>query len=116
VSDPTLSYVVGGASLAAIGVGVLFGLRAQDLDRKSRPSCPSDCFTRESAGLNDSARTSALVANISYGVGAVGLLTTAYLWFVTRSSSESASEPTSRFQVGASLMARQGRVSVSGSF
>jgi hypothetical protein len=78
--------------------------------------CPSDCRTTQGANQNEAARTSALVANISYGVGAAALLTSAYLFFTAGSSSESAAQQASGLQVGGNVRQDEGFVSVSGAF
>jgi hypothetical protein len=114
--DRTASYLLGGVGVAAIGVGVVFGLRASDKDEQAKSDCPSSCVTPEAADLNESARTSALIANISYGVGAAALLTGAYLWFFTGSGSESVASDATGLGFGASLGPNEGRVSITGSF
>jgi hypothetical protein len=126
-ADRTPAYVVGGAGVLALGVGVAFGLRASDKESDAKAGCPSGCVTREAADLNASARSSALIANISYGVGVAALATGAYLFF-SSGSSESASAPGGRgiaqagtgdtrgLDVGVSWGASEGRVSLSGSF
>jgi tetratricopeptide (TPR) repeat protein len=114
--DRTASYVLGGLGVAAIGVGVVFGLRASDKDEQAKAGCPSNCITQKAADLNESARTSALIANISYSVGAVALLSSAYLWFFTGSSSESVALDANGLGLGASLGPNEGVVSITGSF
>ena len=114
--DHTASYLLGGAGIVAIRVGAVFGLRAADKDEESKNDCPSDCITPKAADLNESARNSALIANISYGVGAAALLTSACLWFFSGSGSESAARDTSGLGFDASLGTSHGFVSVTGSF
>ncbi|MEY4548423.1 MAG: hypothetical protein RL685_4618 [Pseudomonadota bacterium] len=109
-------YLLGGVGAVAIGVGAIFGVRASDKDDKSKLVCPSDCRTTQGANQNEAARTSALVANISYGVGAAALLTSAYLFFTAGSSSESAAQQASGLQVGGNVRQDEGFVSVSGAF
>ncbi|MEY2931457.1 MAG: hypothetical protein RL033_2206, partial [Pseudomonadota bacterium] len=75
--DLTPVYLLGGVGAVAIGVGAIFGVRASDKDDEAKPFCPSDCRSVDAANANEAARTSALVANISYGVGAAALLTSA---------------------------------------
>lgn len=108
-------YLLGGVGVAAIGVGVIFGLRASSLDDDAKQGCPSDCYTRSAADDNEAARTSALVANISYGVGAAAVLTSAYLYF-TAGSSAASSARQSGLQLGGDLQRGGGFVSLSGSF
>jgi serine/threonine-protein kinase len=122
--DRTASYIVGGAGLVAIGVGVAFGLRASDKDDESKAGCPSGCITRASADLNQQARTAATIANLSYAVGAVALATGAYLFFTAGSGSEAAARvpagPGAGFVSGvtfeANLIPGAGQVSLSGRF
>jgi hypothetical protein len=114
--DLTPVYLLGGVGAVAIGVGAIFGVRASDKDDEAKPFCPSDCRSVDAANANEAARTSALVANISYGVGAAALLTSAYLFFTAGSSSESASQQTSGLQLGGNVRSGEGFVSVSGGF
>jgi tetratricopeptide (TPR) repeat protein len=88
--DRAPAYLLGGAGVLALGVGVVFGLRAADKDSDAKVGCPSGCLTREAADLNASARSAALIANISYGVGVAALATGAYLFF-SSGSADSAS-------------------------
>jgi tetratricopeptide (TPR) repeat protein len=120
--DRTASYIVGGAGVVAIGIGVAFGLRASDKDDESKAGCPSGCITRAAADLNQQARTAATIANISYAVGALALATSAYLFFSAGSGSETAARlPSgSGFVSGvsfdANLIPGAGQVSLSGQF
>jgi hypothetical protein len=98
--DHTLAFVVGGAGLAAIGVGVIFGVRAADKDEESKADCPSSCSTEEGAELNQSARTSALVSNISYGVGIAAIATSIYLYFSASPSSGAGKTASTGLQLG----------------
>jgi hypothetical protein len=120
--DRTAAYVVGGAGLVAIGVGVAFGLRASDKEDASKAGCPSGCITQEAADLNQQARTAATIANISYAVGLAALATGAYLFFTAGSGSETAASlPTSSGFVSgvtfdANVLPGAGQVSLSGRF
>jgi tetratricopeptide (TPR) repeat protein len=122
--DHTLAYVLGGAGVVALGVGVVFGLRASDKDEQAKADCPSGCLTEEAADLNASARTSALIANISYGVGVAALATGAYLFFSAGSASSAGGSSTAHsgaatprgLDVGVGWGPSEGRVSLSGSF
>lgn len=87
--DHSLSYIVGGAGVVGIGLGIGFGVRAADKDSASKPACPSGCVTRAAAEQNRSARTSAVIANVSYGLGAAALVTGVVLYFTTGSNAES---------------------------
>jgi hypothetical protein len=109
-------YLLGGVGAVALGVGAIFGVRAADKDDQAKPFCPSDCRTTTAANANEAARTSALVANISYGVGAAALLTSAYLFFTASYRSESAAHEPSRLQLGGGMRGGEGFVSVSGDF
>jgi hypothetical protein len=114
--DHTLAFVVGGAGLAAIGVGVIFGVRAADKEDESKADCPSSCLTEEGAELNESARTSALVSNISYGVGVAALATSVYLYFSAGPSSDVAKATSPGLRLSGNLGPGTGLVSLSGGF
>ncbi len=109
-------YLLGGVGVAALGAGVIFGLHASSKDDEARPYCPSGCYTRDAADDNEAARTAALVANISYAVGAAALLTSAYLFFTASSSSESTAQQAPPLLLGGNLNQGGGFVSVSGNF
>jgi serine/threonine-protein kinase len=75
-----IGFAAGG--LVAVGVGALFGLSAASKDDEAKAGCAGDrCYTREAAELNDDARSAALIANVSYGVGVAALATGAILYF-----------------------------------
>jgi serine/threonine-protein kinase len=122
--DRTVSYIVGGAGLVAIGAGVAFGLRASDKDDESKADCPSGCISRAAADLNQQARTAATIANVSYAVGALALGTAAYLFFTAGPGSETAARAPSGSGSGAlsglrfdaQLIPGSGQVSLSGQF
>lgn len=72
----TTGYVIGLAGLAAIGVGVGFGVDALAKQRQSSDRCPTDrCTDASAVSASDRAVTSAWVADIAIGVGlaAVGV-------------------------------------------
>lgn len=114
--DLTPVYLLGGVGAVAIGVGVVFGVRASDQDEEARELCPSACRSTRGASKNEAARTSALVANISYGVGAAALLTSGYLFFTATSAAESAARQASGVQLGGGVLDDGGFVSLSGHF
>jgi len=122
--DRTASYIVGGAGVVAIGIGVAFGLRASDKEDESKAGCPSGCITPEAADLNQQARTAATIANVSYAVGVAAIATGAYLFFTAGSGSEAAARAPagsgSGFVSGvtfdAQLIPGAGHVSLSGRF
>lgn len=114
--DRTASYIVGGAGLVAIGIGVAFGLRASDKEDESKADCPSGCITQEAADLNQQARTSATIANVSYAVGVAALATSVYLFFSAGSGPETAARSGSGLAFDASLVPGAGQLSLSGKF
>jgi hypothetical protein len=86
----TNAFLVGGAGILALGTGVVLGVLASNKDEEAKPDCPDRCRTREGADLNESARTFALVANISYGLGLAALATGVVL-YLTPGSTENTS-------------------------
>jgi hypothetical protein len=103
----------------AIGIGVAFGLRASDKEDESKTDCPSGCVTHAAADLNQQARTSATIANVSYAVGVAALATGAYLFFSAGSGSETAHSPAGSgngLAFDAGLAPGAGQVSLSGKF
>jgi serine/threonine-protein kinase len=71
----TVGVVLGVAGLASLGVGVVFGLQAKSDDDKSKDFCGAEgCWDRRGEELSDDAQTAALIANIGYGIGALGVI------------------------------------------
>jgi tetratricopeptide (TPR) repeat protein len=75
------AYVVGAASVLAIGVGAVFGVRAISERHDSDKNCPMGLCTQAGVSLNDQAKSSARVADIAIGGGLVGAAIAAYLFF-----------------------------------
>jgi hypothetical protein len=76
----TLGLVVGGVGVVALGVGTYFGLRTLSLKGASDDLCPTSttCSAEGVERMRD-ARTSATIANIGLGVGALGVGVGVYL-------------------------------------
>jgi hypothetical protein len=83
-SRRTAAYVVGGASVVALGIGVYFGLDARSKWNESEPLCPADKCNARGYSLSQDAGTSALVADIAIGAGLVGAGLATYLWVTSR--------------------------------
>lgn len=86
----TAAWVVGGAGVVALGIGTYFGLHAISLRQQSDDKCPNDRCTPEGVSLNDSAKSSALGADIGVGIGIAALVTSVYLF--VKSSPSTASD------------------------
>lgn len=90
--------ILGGVGLVAVGVGGYFGIRASSKRSDSDDLCPvvngKEQCTAAGVDLNDQAKTSARIADVSMGLGAVALIAGAYLYFTSPSApaSESASK------------------------
>jgi hypothetical protein len=91
VSTPEVGprkYRTEAITLAVIGTGALvlgtsFGLYGLSLQKKSDELCPEvKCTDSYGVALNKTARTDALVANISWGLGGAALITAGILWWV----------------------------------
>lgn len=77
--------VIGGGGIV---LGTSFGLYGRSLEQQSDQLCPSvRCSDSYGVALNKTARTDALVANISWGLGGAALITAGVLWYVGRPSS-----------------------------
>jgi hypothetical protein len=78
--DLTWAFVSAGVGAVGLGVGVVFGLKASNLDKDAEEHCEgAACFDAKGPELSSDARSAALLANIGYGVGAVGLGTAVVL-------------------------------------
>lgn len=80
-----LAIGVGAAGAAAVGLGVVLGLRAQSLKDDAAEICPMTSCARalEANDLIDRGKTNALYANVAYGVSGVAILGAAVLWLTS---------------------------------
>ena len=77
------SVGVAAAGVLAVGAGVLFGLRSNDLEGKADERCPAAaCSDPEAVAWNEDAEANALRAHIAFGVGGVAIAGAAVLWFL----------------------------------
>jgi len=88
---------LGAGGVAAVGTGLVFGLRAQGFDQDADDLCPEPPCARaaEANALIDRGRTNARYANIAYGIGAVAVVGAAVLWFTGGPADDDAREPRS---------------------
>lgn len=79
-AQATIGWVVGGAGLVALGVGVYFGLRAIDKKNESDDALDDDgrCF-RPCHDAWEEGHSAATVANVATGIGVVALGVGLYL-------------------------------------
>jgi hypothetical protein len=83
----TVGYIVGGAGIVAIGVGVYFGVRTLSLASDVSSACPNGpCTSPDAIDKNSTAHTDALISDITIGVGVVALAASAYLILTSKSS------------------------------
>jgi hypothetical protein len=78
-----VSLAVGLAGAGALGTGIYYGWRANDLQERADRRCPLViCNDPDALRFNDQARTSATRANILYIAGGATLATALVLWLV----------------------------------
>lgn len=86
-------YQTEATTLALVGVGGLvvgtaFALYGRNLEQQSDQLCPSiKCADANGVALNRTARTDALVANVSWAIGGAALITAGVLWYVGKPAS-----------------------------
>ncbi len=80
-----LAIGVGAAGAAAMGLGIVLGLRAQSFEDEAVAICPMTTCDRadEATKLIDRGRTNALYANVSFTVAAGAIVGAAVLWFTS---------------------------------
>ncbi|MCU0658561.1 MAG: hypothetical protein MUF64_25890 [Polyangiaceae bacterium] len=79
---PVAGYVLGGASIVALGVGGFFGLSSLADYREAERDCPSRVgCSRRTLETRDRADAKAWGANVGIGVGLVGVALSTYLLF-----------------------------------
>lgn len=79
-------------SLVGLGVGTVFGIRALALEPKNFVTGRDGTYADLQSRTND-AHTSAVVADVAFGVGAVAALATAYLYFGRTKETRAAALP-----------------------
>jgi serine/threonine-protein kinase len=111
-STPVAGFIVGGAGVVALGVGVGFGLSSLASYNEADKLCPSPHLDCSDTAISErtSAESAAWVSTIAFGAGIVGLGVGAYLVFWP--SSESQKTVTLR----ATPLAQGGRLDVSSAF
>lgn len=113
---PLLGYVVGGAGLAALGVGATFGVMALSTYSKADKGCPDhDQCSQGAIDDRDRAVTQAWVANAGIGVGLVGVAVGSYLLFFKHPSSK-ASGGAGPLRAGMMLAPQPGGLTLQGRF
>jgi hypothetical protein len=91
-----LSYGLGIAGVALIGVGIGLGLHANSVENVVEVDCPNPtCGNPESVELNKSARHYALFANIGFAAGGAAIAGAAVLWFIGPGGSSGSRETAS---------------------
>jgi len=103
-----IGVALGVAGAGAIGAGVYFGKRADDLQTQSNAICPtSTCDDPEGLRLNDDARDQAFRANVLFVAGGAAVAAATVMWFVGRPEETTVIAPAiSDTHVGASLTRR----------
>jgi tetratricopeptide (TPR) repeat protein len=88
---------VGGAGVLALALGGVLGSQAAGLERDAFDLCPdreTPCTdATEAEALLDRARSRALFANVSYGVGAAAIAGAVILWFTGAPSAQPDERP-----------------------
>lgn len=79
-----LAIGIGAGGLGALGVGVVFAIRARGFDNDARDICPMKVCddAAEARAIAERGADNALYANISLGVGIASLATGTVLWFL----------------------------------
>jgi len=102
------AVVLGVLGAAALGGGIYFGIRADDLQSQSDARCPTDvCDDAEGLRLNDDAQTHATRANIFLLSGGATVGVATLLWFLGAPDERTVLAPTvGSDRVGAALVGR----------
>jgi hypothetical protein len=103
-----VAVAVGIAGAGAIGTGIYFGNRANELSSQSDAICPtSTCDDPEGLRLNDRARDNALRANVLFVAGGAAVAAATVMWFVGKPDESTVVTPSiSDNHVGAALTGR----------
>ncbi|HEY5945262.1 MAG TPA: hypothetical protein VIV40_07220 [Kofleriaceae bacterium] len=103
-----IAVAVGVIGAGALGTGIYFGNRANDLQSQSDAICPTTtCDDPEGLRLNDRARDQALRANVMFAAGGAAVGVATLMWFLGKPEETTVIAPTiSDTHVGASLSGR----------
>lgn len=114
-STSALPYVVGGAGVVALGVGVTFVLLARSAYSDAEDQCPTHTGCSQSAmSLRERASTRATIGAVGVGAGIVGVgAGVALLAFGQRGRSREKARP---FGVGVAAFSAGGGVKLTGAF
>jgi hypothetical protein len=99
-------WLIGGAGVAAVGVGTIFGVLALSRRNDSNGYCNPGC-SQQGVDLNNEAITYAWVSDFAIGLGAVGILAGAY-WLFSSPDSQPSSTNTSGLRVLPEMLSRGG--------
>jgi hypothetical protein len=107
----TIGWIVGGAGVAALGLGTFFGVRTLVKKKQSDDECPTNttCSGR-GVELNNEANTAAWVANVGIALGLVGIGVGAFI-VVSGGTDDEAKRATTGTR---SLIARETKLSPNG--
>jgi hypothetical protein len=111
----TASYIVGGAGLAAVGVGAFYGARAFSKWSDRNKNCPSSGCNTYAVEDADQAGTAAVVADVAIGVGLAAVATGALLWYWSRpADGAGGSAPASAISLAPAVAGHGGALFVDG--
>ncbi|MCE9579866.1 MAG: hypothetical protein K8W52_42505 [Deltaproteobacteria bacterium] len=101
-----LALGLGGAGLVSIGVGAIFGSKASSSENDAFALCPDPNMgcakAAEANKLIQDGKSQAMIANISYGVGAAAIIGGAVLWFTGGPEKASGPRVSIRPRIGSS--------------
>lgn len=105
-SQAVWGYVVGAAGIVALGIGTYYGIRAITKRSQSDKQCPSNQCTVDGVRLNNEAKTSARISDVTVGLGLVGIGVGTYLVLSSPSSQQQTQERAARASVWLSVTGR----------
>jgi serine/threonine-protein kinase len=86
----TAALVVGAASVAALGVGAFFGVRAMSKQSDSDNLCPNNLCVGDGVALSQDAKSNARICDVAVGAGLIGAGIATYLFLSSSGSGEGA--------------------------
>jgi hypothetical protein len=113
--NATLGYVVGGSGIALLGVGSYFGIKAFSTWNDRNDHCPNDRCDAQAVDLADDANRQGNLANVTAGLGLLGVGLGAYL-VVSAPSSSDQKPASARVHVTPTLAAGTAGMSMGGAW
>jgi len=112
----TIAYVLGGTAIVGIGVGTIFGIKTFSDWSSRNDNCPGGRCNQTAVDDSSSAKTAAVVSDISFGVAIVAAAAGTYLYLTSKHAAPRDAGMSTSLRVGGSPLPGGGAASLSARF